>query len=138
LYGKGNKLVVNTLLEGDYDGHLYFIGEPKYNSRKNKIELEKVDFDFTSKRFLLKSASWLFKGSLKRAIQDNLDFYLEENLEEIKKIIQKQLNDYKLSKGIFLNGNLNELNISHVYVAPDGIHVRVGLTGKLNVDVRGF
>lgn len=138
LYGKGNKLVVNTLLEGDYDGNLYFIGEPKYNSRKNKIELEKVDFDFTSKRFLLKSASWLFKGSLKRAIQDNLDFYLEENLEDIKKMIQKQLNDYQLSKGIFLNGNLTELNISHVYVAPDGIHVRVGLTGKLNVDVKGF
>ena len=138
LWGKGNKLVVNTLLEGNYNGNLYFIGEPKYNARRNKIEMEKVDFEFTSQRFLLKSASWLFKGTLKKMVQDNLDFYLDENLEEIQKMIQEQLDDYEVSKGTFINGNLAELSISHVYIAPDGIHVRVGLTGKVNVDVKGF
>lgn len=138
LFGKGNKLVVNTLLDGDYVGNLYFIGEPKYNARRNKIELEKVDFDFSSKRFLLKSASWLFKGTLKKAIQQNLDFYLDENLEEVKKMIQEQLDNYEFTKGIYLNGDLEELSISHVYITPDGINVRVGLKGKLNVDVKEF
>ncbi len=138
LYGKGNQLVVNTLLDGNYKGNLYFLGEPKYNARKNRIELENVEFDFTSQRFLLKSASWLFKGSLKRAVQDNLDFYLDENVEEIKKMLKEELEHYEIAKGIILTGNLDELAVSHVYVAPDGIHVRVGMMGKLNVDVKGF
>ncbi|RMG78705.1 MAG: DUF4403 family protein, partial [Bacteroidetes bacterium] len=136
--GKGNKLVVNTLLSGDYDGHLYFTGEPRYNDRKNKIELEKVELDFSSQRFLLKSASWLFKGALRKAIQDNLDFYLEENLLEIKKMVREQLTNYQISKGVFLRGDLDEVSVSHVFIAPDGIHVRLGLAGAVNLDVKGF
>ncbi|MCB0519480.1 MAG: DUF4403 family protein [Saprospiraceae bacterium] len=138
LYGQGNKLVINTQLSGDYNGNVYFTGKPEYNARKNRIEMTNVDFDFTSKKALMKSASWLFKGTLKKKVQESLDFYLRENLDETKNAIQQEFENYELAPGISMKANLNELNVSHVYIATEGIRVRIGMNGNLNVDVKGL
>lgn len=138
LYGQGNKLVVKTNLSGDYTGDVYLIGKPEYNARKNKIELEDVEFDFSSKKRLLRTASWLFKGTFKRRIQDELNFNLHENLNGTKELIQRELKNYELSKGVNLRGNLNNLDVSKVYIGADAIHVQVGLDGNINLEVNGF
>lgn len=138
LYGQGSRLVVKTNLSGDYQGDVYLIGKPAYNNRKNKIELENVEFDFSSKKVLMKTASWLFKGPFKRRIQDELDFHLSENLEGTKELIQQELKEYELASGIQLRGNLNDLSISNIYINTNGINVQVGLDGQLNLEINGL
>lgn len=138
IYGQGNKLVVNTKLSGSYNGNIYFIGKPVFNEKKNKIEMQNVEFDFSSQKALMKSASWLFKGTLKKKIQESLDFYLQYNLDDSKAMVQQQLKNYPIANGIILNGLLDDISVSHVYVTTDAIKVRVGLKGKLNVDVKGL
>lgn len=138
LYGQGNKLVVRTNLKGSYNGDIYLIARPEYNAEANQIQLKDVDFDFSSQKALMKSASWLFKGPMKKQIQDNLDFYLNYNLEDSKKAIQDNLNDYQLAPGINLHGILDDLTISNVYIASNAIRVRIGLKGKLNMEVKGL
>jgi Domain of unknown function (DUF4403) len=138
LYGQGNKLVVRTTLKGSYNGDVYLIAKPEYNAEANQIQLKDVDFDFSSQKVLMKSASWLFKGPMKKQIQDNLDFYLNYNLEDSKKAIQDNLNDYQLAPGINLHGLLDDLTISNVYIASNAIRVRIGLKGKLNLEVKGL
>jgi hypothetical protein len=138
LFGQGSRLVVNTKLSGSYNGNVYFTGKPVYNAKRNKIELEDADFDFSTRRTLLKTASWLFKGSLVKQVQENIDFYLRENLDETRNMIQEELKNYALAPGINLNGSLAELNVSHVYIAADAIKVRIGLKGKVNVEVKGL
>lgn len=85
LYGQGNKMVVRTNLKGSYNGDIYLIAKPEYNAEANQIQLKDVDFDFSSQKVLMKSASWLFKGPMKKQIQENLDFYLNYNLEDFEK-----------------------------------------------------
>jgi hypothetical protein len=138
LYGQGNKLVINTLLSGSYNGNVYFTGKPQYDATKNRIELKDIDFEFSSKKVLMKSASWLFKGSLKKSLQESLDFYLKGNLDETKKAIQEEFENYELAQGISMKGQLRELNVSHVYIAADGIKVRIGMNGNLNVEVKSL
>ncbi|MCF8244565.1 MAG: DUF4403 family protein [Saprospiraceae bacterium] len=138
LYGQGNKLVVRTNLKGSYNGDVFLIAEPVYDAEANQVKLKDVDFDFSSQKALMKSASWLFKGPMKKQVQESLDFYLKYNLEDSKKSIQEALRDYELAPGIHLNGLLDDLSISNVYVATNAIRVRIGLKGKLNLDVRGF
>lgn len=137
LYGQGNKMVVKTKLSGSYSGDVYLIGKPKFNVRKNQIELEDVEFDFSSKKALMRSAAWLFKGSFKRKIQDELDFHLTQNLASTKEAIQKELERFQLAPGMELKGNLSELNVSEVFIGADAIHVRVGLNGQLNLAIGG-
>lgn len=138
LYGQGNKLVVKTNLSGSYEGDVYLTGKPEYNDRKNEIVMKEVDFDFSSKKTLMKTASWLFKGSLKKTIQDNLNFHLNENLEAAQKAIEFELENFDLGPGIKMVGNLNEINVSHVYISTTGINVKVGLSGKLHIEVNEF
>jgi hypothetical protein len=138
LYGQGNKLVVRTNLKGSYNGDVYLIAEPAYDAAANKIELKNVEFDFSSQKALLKTASWLFKGPMKKHVQENLNFFLNYNLDDARNAIQEQLRGYELSPGIQLNGLLEELTVSNVYIAANAIKVRIGLKGKLNLDVKGL
>ena len=138
LYGQGNKLVLKTSLSGSYEGEVFFTGKPEYNERKNEIVMKEVDFDFSSKKTLMKTASWLFKGTLKKTIQENLNFHLNENLDAAQKAIEQELENFDLGPGIKLVGNLNELNVSHVYVSTSGLNVKVGLAGKLHIKVKKF
>jgi hypothetical protein len=138
LYGQGNRLVVNTKLKGSYNGNVYFLARPEYNARKNKIDLEDVDFDFSSQKALMKSASWLFKGPMKKKVQESLNFYLNYNLEDTKAMIQKEMQNYQLAPGISMTGLLQELNVSHVYIASEAIRVRIGLKGNLKLDVKSL
>ncbi len=138
LYGQGNKLVIRTNLKGSYTGDVYLIALPEYDAASNHIQLKDVEFDFSSQKALMKTASWLFKGPMKKQMQENLDFYLNYNLEDAKKTIQENLKDYQLAPGINLNGLLDELSVSNVYISSNSIRVRIGLKGKLNLDVKGF
>jgi len=135
IYGSGNNLVVNTRLSGSYNGSIYLAGEPVYNARKNTIEVEDLDFTLETKNFLHRSGSWLLKGSIRRSIEENMRFLLDYNLDDIKRQIQQQLDHYRVTEGIVLNGQLRELNIRNVYLTPQAIMVNVGLTGGVNLHV---
>ena len=138
LYGQGNRLVVNTKVKGSYNGNVYFVARPEYNARKNKIDLKDVDFEFSTQKALLKSASWLFKGPMKKKVQESLNFYLNYNLEDTKSMIQKEMQNYQLAPGISMTGLLQELSVSQVYIAAEAIRVRIGLKGNLKLDVKSL
>lgn len=138
LYGQGNKIVVNTVLSGSYNGSIYLVGKPVYNFRKNTIEIEKLDYDLSSKGFLLKSAGWLLKSAMKNKIEENMNFLLDYNLEEMRGQFQKQLEEYKITDDIILKGELQDLSIQNAYLAPESIIVDLALTGRLNINVKGL
>ena len=136
--GQGNKLAVKTTLSGSYVGDVTLIGRPEYHDRKNEIILKNVDFDFSAKRTLMKTASWLFKSPLKKTIEENLNFHLNENLLSAQKAIETELENFQLGPGIKIISNLEELNVSHVYIDTRGINVKVGLTGELALEITNF
>lgn len=138
LYGKGEQLIVNTRLSGSYSGNIYLAGTPYFNKRRNSIDIRDLDFTLDTKNILFKSAGWLVKSTIKKQIQDNLDFLLDYNLTEIENQIREQLANYPLNDGINLNGSLNQLSIENAYLTPDGMRVIIALNGRLGVFVTGF
>ena len=91
LFGQGEKLVVNTKLSGSYNGNIYMVGKPEYNQKKNSIDIKNLKFTLETRNFLLKSAGWLLRSTVKKKIQENMDFLLEYNMAEIEKQMQEQL-----------------------------------------------
>ena len=138
LYGNGENLVVNTQLTGSYNGNVYLTGKPFYNRRKNAIDIKDLKFTLETRNFLLKSAGWLLKSTIKKKIQENMDFLLDYNLTEMKEQFQEQLKEYKVTEGVILNGNLEELDIENAYLAPESMKVELILKGKINVLVKGL
>ena len=138
LYGQGDKLVVNTKLSGSYNGSIYMTGKPVYNRRKNSIDIKDLSYTLDTRSFLVKSAGWLLKSTIKKQIQDNLDFLLDSNMSEMETQIQQQLENYHINDGVTINGKLNELNIENAYLTATGMRVFIALNGRLGVNVTGF
>ncbi len=138
LYGQGNNLVVTTKLSGSYDGNVYLIGKPVYNAKTNKVDLDNLDFSLETKSFLVKSGAWILKSTMRKKIQENMDFLLDYNLKGIQDQLQQQLTHFALTSGAYLSGQLQQLNIENVYLTPDAIKVDLGLQGKVNVVVNGL
>lgn len=138
LYGQGNLLIVNTKLSGNYNGSIYLSGKPFFNPNKNTVEIRDLNFTLETRNFLYKSAAWLLKGTLRKSIENNMQFLLDYNLKELKNQLQKQLTDYKIAQNIFLNGQLNELIIQDAFLAPESIRVDIAIKGKVNLEVNGL
>lgn len=97
LWGNNDRVVVNSKLSGSFNGNIYFIGKPVMNVEKNRIEVTDLDFHTDTRSFLLKSASWLFSGPIKKRMREAMTFPLDENISELKKSVQQTLNYYPIS-----------------------------------------
>lgn len=138
LYGQGEKLVVNAQLSGSYNGSVFLTGKPVYNRKKNAIDIKELKFTLETKNFLLKSAGWLLKSTIRKKIQENMDFLLDYNLTEMKGLFQEQLKEYKVTDGVIIKGYLDELSIENAYLSPASMKVELIMNGNVNVLINGL
>lgn len=138
LYGQGNNLVVNLQLSGSYNGSIYLTGQPVFNARRNRIEIDDLEYTLDTKNFLLRSAAWLAKGTLKTKLQENMDYLLDYNLRDAQEQMQNQLNGYEIGPGVTLKGKLEELNLHNAYLTTAGIKVVMAFNGELGIEVAGL
>jgi hypothetical protein len=138
LWGNNDRVVVNSKLSGSFKGNIYFIGRPVYNAEKNQIEVKDLDFHVDTRSFLLKSASWLFQGSIKKKMAASMAFPLEQNISDMKTSVQQTLSEYAVSPGVTLRGSLYDVAVEDTRVTPKGIQVVLFATGKVSVDVKGL
>ena len=138
LFGRENKLFIDARITGDFNGNLYLEGLPVFNESKNEIELDNVDFEIQTKNFLHKSAAWLFKKGLKKQIEDSARFPIGENISTIKKAIRDKLENYQLTEGVLVKGNLKKFEIQGTYLTPDSIVLLIQSFGQLQLEVEGL
>lgn len=130
--------MVNLTLSGSYTGSIFLTGEPVFNPQRNRIEIEDLEYTLDSKNFLLRSAAWLAKGTLKKKLQENMDYLLDYNIQDAQKQMQEQLNGYQLAPGVTLNGQLDNFDLYNAYLTADGIRVAVAMYGNVAVLVDGL
>ncbi len=136
--GNNDRIVVNTLLSGSFVGNIYFMGRPVYNAQKNQIEMTDFDFHFDTKNMLLKSASWIFQGTIKKKMKDSMIFPLDENIKALRAEIQNTLKYYPIQPGVVLSGTVDTLTVENTRIMPNSIRVNLFSKGKLQVDVKGL
>lgn len=138
LWGNNDRVVVKSKLSGSFNGHIYFIGRPAYNPEKNQIEVKDLDFQVDTRNFLLRSASWIFQGTIKKKMAASMTFPLEQQIAEVKNSVQQTLSNYQIQPGVLLRGTIDSVAVQDTRVTPTGIRVNLFSTGKVNVDVNGL
>lgn len=138
LWGQDNRMVIECGLKGSVNGMVYLLGTPGYDSLSRNIILKNVDFHVDTKNKLLKTANWLLHGKFAKIMEKNMYFEMGKQLDASKKDAQMYLTNYKVSKGIRLNGKLTDLRTKKVYLTPDAIVAVVTASGKLSVKVEGM
>lgn len=133
-FGINNKLGVELTLSGVYNGKIFLTGTPQIEAKTNLINLPDLDFNLETKNFLVKSAGWILKSNLRKMIQENINFYLTLNLNETKKELEKQLNDYPLATGFKMKSRIDQLSVENIQITPEGIMVDLAIGGNLGVN----
>ena len=138
VFGKDGKLMVSAALTGKVKGSIYMTGKPVYNPETSTIELQDFDFDLKSKNILHKSANWLLHSTILKRIEPYLNFPMEETLTSSKKMVEDNLSNYEVVKGILLNGKLDEMDIQGIHLTETGIKVLISANGKIELNVEGL
>jgi hypothetical protein len=138
MFGQNDKIVVNTKFTGDYTGSLYLIGRPVFNSQKNTIEMEDLDYDLETKSFLMRSASWLFDRAILKKIKESCVFPLDENVKYFKTMMNDQLKNYKFNNNVNLNGSVDDIKVERIFLTQGNIKAYISSKGKLLLDVNGL
>ncbi len=138
LYGNGENIVVKAGMAGSVEGTMYLTGKPYFDQATQSVGLLNLDYDLDTRNKLIKTASWLAKGKFVRTMQDALKIPLGDRIEEVKELIQHKITHRQVAKGIVLNGQLDELSPTEVYITPQSIVAVVLAKGKLNVKIDGL
>lgn len=135
-YGsKDNKVVVSTRLTGSYNGNIYLTGTPELDQNSNKIKIKDLDFTLETRNVLMKGGAWLLRTTVKNRIQDNMNFLLKYNLEEMKNMLQAELNNYRIGSGLRIAGNVHRLEIGQLRLSSTGFNIGLDIAGDMKVTV---
>ncbi|MGK7395218.1 MAG: DUF4403 family protein [Candidatus Cyclobacteriaceae bacterium M3_2C_046] len=138
LYGSKEKLVIEAGLKGSINGTVFLTGQPAYNPVTQTFYLENLDFDLDTKNKLIKTASWFLHGKLVDNLRQTLTFPLSDQIKLATKTIQQNLNNVEVSPGIFVNGKLEELNPSGIFITSQSVIAVVSARGKADIRIENF
>ncbi len=138
LYGQGTHLIASVRLAGAYKGQVHLRGRPHFNLEKNQIELAEFDFDLQTRNVLHRSTGWLFKGNIRSALEAQLRFPLENNLNIVKEEINTQLNNLQAGPWIRLSTPGLHLTMEDITLTPDGMALNTLLSGRVEVQLTAF
>jgi len=133
-FGINNKMGVEITLTGAYKGKIFLTGTPEVDANSHLINLPDLDFNLETRNFLIKSAGWILKSNLRKMVQENINFYLTLNLNETKKELEKQLNDYPLATGFKMKSKIDQLSVDNIQITPEGIMVDINIGGNLGIN----
>lgn len=138
MYGQDDKLIIKAGLKGSLNGYIYLRGLPHYDPETQLLSLKDMDYDLDTQNVIFRTASWLLQSTFSRMIQKRMVFPVGVQIAEARNKIQQALTHNLLSKGIDLNGTLNEIIPDRVYLTPGHIYSVVFATGKVNLRIEGL
>jgi len=135
VHGASNKqLQLKLEFDGKKSGVLYLIGTPAFNSEKQTISFPDLAFELESKNLLLKSAKWLFSDKITNAMREQAKFDITPYMEEMKGTLQNELNT-ELTKGVFLKGKAETLELKEIFPGKDALLLRINTKGELRLSM---
>lgn len=138
LFGQGDHLIASVRLKGGYKGQVHLRGKPVLDAGRRNVEMENFDFDVNTRNVLHSSAAWLFKGNIRAALREALVFPLDDNLSEVTKEIDAQINSLKPGPWIRLETPGMALGLNDIRLTEQGMVLDFLLAGKVTMHLKAL
>lgn len=136
VFGKGRRAYVHVVFSGRVKGAFYLSGVPAFDSEKEELYFEDLDYDIQSKNLLLKSSQWLLDETLKTTLQKKLRFPAKEALSTIRKSLAEQLNNTVYFEQVVLNGKLNTFEVQGIYLTEKAFRAVISINGTAEIRLK--
>jgi len=134
LFPANEKLGVEVGFTGTKKGVFYLLGNPEFDSKTGHLKLKNVEYDIATKNVLIKSAKWLLDETIRKKLEEQMDFDMSDVVNSTKKSIHESLNQ-KMDYGVQLKGVLTALEIVGWDINTKNLVVRAKTKGDLQVIV---
>lgn len=138
MWHKKGKMIISLDVTGSVNGTLYLTGLPQFNETTKEIYFDQMDYALETKSKLLQTSNWLAQGIILKKIQENCRYSINTNLEDGKKNIQKYLNNYSPTPGVYINGKVGNVNFKRIQLTNQAILAFLNIDGKVNITVDGI
>ena len=138
IWHKKGKMIIALDMLGSLNGRIYLSGFPQYNAETKELFFDDLDYALETKSRLMKTANWLASGMVLNKIRESCRYSIQPNLEEGKQNILKYLKNYSPTPGVFVNGNLNDIQFERVQLTNNAIIAFLSITGNVKVNVNGM
>ncbi len=128
-------LSLKALLSGDYDGTLDVKCRPIYNAEANKFLLNELDLQFKSPNKLKQIGLNLFKGRIKREIEESVLLELENIRQMIKPSIDQELDRLLQQNGIKIKLDLDKIQLANFDIKNQAVNALILVEGGLKVHI---
>lgn len=138
LWHKNGKMVIALDLLGSLNGTVYLTGYPQYNETTKEVYFDQLDYAIDTKSRLIKTASWLASGYVLKKMQESCRYSIQPNLDEGKKSMLTYLKNYSPMPGVFINGNISDIQFQKIQLTNKAIIAFIKVNGDVNVSVDGI
>jgi hypothetical protein len=135
VWGQNDKLVVKVNLSGSVKGSVYCVGNLNLNDSTQTLKIDNFDFELNTQSKLLKSANWLLHKGFLKLIEPMLTIPLKEQIDKSMLMTNNTLKNYKFSKGMYLNGRLNDIHLQKISIYKDGFVISGKVDGNIKVTI---
>ncbi len=117
-------------------GKVYLRATPYYDATTASIKVRNVDYDLETKDRLLSTASWLAKNKFVDMIQQQVNFPVQQQLNDTKKLLQTSLDKQgRVHESLLLRGTIHDITPQDIFLTPEGIKAVVNAKGTLTATV---
>jgi len=138
LWHKDGKMIIALDLLGSLNGTIYLAGIPQYSDLTKEIYFDQLDYVIDTKSTLMRSASWLAQGYILKKMQESCRYSIKPNLDEGKQNMLQYLRNYSPMPGVFINGEINDIQFQKIQLTNKAIVAFIKLSGDVNVSVDGL
>ena len=138
IWHKEGKIVIALEMTGSLNGTIYLAGFPQYNSETKEIFFDQLDYALETKSTLMRTANWLAQGTILRKLRDNCRYSIKPNLDEGKQSLLKYLKNYSPMPGVFVNGEMQDIEFKKIQLTNKAIVAFVKVVGDVRVTVDGL
>lgn len=134
LFPAADKLGIELGFQGTKKGVFYLLGSPNFDNAKNSLALKNVEYDLKTKNVLIKTAKWLLDETIRKKLESQMVFDMNELVTLTKKSINESLNQ-NMGNGIKTQGKLKSLELVDWSLQTEAIWVRAKTLGDISVVV---
>ena len=135
VYGENDVIIVKIGLSGSVKGTVYCQGKLAFDNTLQQLQVQNFDFEIKTRNALVKSANWLMHKNFLKMIEPMLTIPLKDQIQSTLTQGNSILKNYKITKGIEINGNLQSINLQTIYITPKGIIISGSINGKIACEI---
>lgn len=137
VWGREGQAFLEVEMKGRVDGRVTLVGRPVFEEATGQLVLRDLDYTLESQGWFTRMGERLFRGSLRKTLSTQANFFLNQSLSDVRNQVEQGLNR-ELAPGLRLSGKVEGFRLSQLRVLEDRFQVDALLDGQVHVDVDGI